>query len=85
MSDDRSLALINSYVAGDDGSYDYIQLYPIKLPGDPPVWRVVDFSGMMSVAAPPKALPILRKAKRLEMTDETREHFSNKLAAFFVR
>jgi hypothetical protein len=85
MGDDRSLALINSYIPGEDGSYEYIQLYPLKFPADPPAWRVVDFSGMMSVAAPPKALPILRKAKRFEMTEETREHFSNKLAAFFVR
>jgi hypothetical protein len=85
MGSDRSLALINSSTPGADGSYDYIQLYPIRLPGDGQDWRVVDFSGMMSIAAPPKAMPILRKAKRFEMTDAARETFGNKLAAFFIR
>jgi hypothetical protein len=84
-SDDRSLALINSASPGTDGSYEFIQTYPIRLPTGQPDWRIIDFSGMQSVASPQKVLPILRKAKRFEMVDETRESFSYKLAAFFIR
>jgi hypothetical protein len=85
MGSDNSLALINSRIPGQDGAYSHINLYPIKLPDDQPDWRVIDFSAMTSVGSPNKAIPVLRKAKRFEMTDEVREAFSNKLAAFFIR
>jgi hypothetical protein len=85
LGSDDSLALISSAVIGDDGSYDYINLFPLKLEPDLADWRVVDFSGLTSVASPKKTTPVLLKAKRLEMTDETRVNFGNKLAAFFIR
>lgn len=85
MGSDKSLALINSTVPGPDGSYEYIQLYPIKLPGGRPDWRIIDFSGMMSISSPRKSAPVLLKAKRYEMTDQTRRTFGDKLAAFFIR
>jgi hypothetical protein len=85
LGSDDSLALISSAVLGEDGSYDYINLFPLKFSNDPVDWRIVDFSGMTSIASPRKATPVLLKSKRLEMTDETRVHFGNKLAAFFIR
>jgi hypothetical protein len=85
MGSDESLALIGSAVLGEDGSYDYINLFPLKFSGEPINWRVVDFSGLTSIASPRKATPVLLKAKRFEMTEETRLNFGNKLAAFFIR
>ena len=84
MGSDRSLALINSSTPTADGPYEYVQSYPIRLPGEAPDWRMIDFSGMVSIASPTKALPILKKAKRFEMTDAARQNFGYKLAAFFV-
>jgi len=84
IASDKGLALVNSYKPGEEG-YDYINLYPLRLPSEDPEWRVVDFSAMTSLSPPPKLVPILRKAKRFQMTDEAREYFGNKLAAFFIR
>jgi hypothetical protein len=85
MSSDTSLDLISSYVPTADGAYKHINLYPVKIPGNPPDWRVVDFSGLTSIGSPVKAIPMLRNAKRFEMGDEGRRNFGNKLAAFFIR
>jgi hypothetical protein len=85
MGSDASLALISSYMPRADRAYEYINLYPIKLPLDPPEWRIADFSALTSIASPQKSIPVLRKSKRFEMTDEARENFSSKLAAFFIR
>ena len=85
LGSDDSLALISSGVLGEDGSYDYINLFPLKFSNDPADWRVADFSGLTSIASPRKATPVLLKSKRFEMTDETRVNFGNKLASFFIR
>lgn len=85
ITTEKGLTLVNSYKPGPDNSYDHINLYPIKLPGEDPEWRVVEFSAMTSISPPLKLVPILRKAKRFEMTDEAREYFGTKLAAFFIR
>lgn len=85
MGSETSLGIISSYVPQDDGAYEYINLYPIKLPLDPPDYRVVDFSSLTSIGSPVKSIPMLLNAKRFEMTDGARENFSNKLAAFFIR
>jgi hypothetical protein len=85
MGSDVSLGIISSYLPGDDGAYEHINLYPIKLPLDPPDWRVVDFSSLTSIGSPQKSIPMLLNAKRYEMTDTARENFSNKLGAFFIR
>lgn len=84
IASDNGLTLINSYKPGENG-YDYIQLYPIKLPGEEPEWRVVDFSAITSLSPPAKLVSILLKAKRFEMADQAREYFGTKLAAFFIR
>jgi hypothetical protein len=86
MSSDSSLELVGASKM-QDGSYAYINLFPVQLPvsQEDPVWRVVDFSSIMSVGPPPKLVPILRKAKHLEMTEEARLLFKRKLAAFFGR
>jgi hypothetical protein len=85
MGSDVSLGIISSDLPGDDGAYEHINLYPFKLPLDPPDWRVIDFSAMTSIGSPQKSIPMLLKAKRYEMTDKARENFCNKLAAFFIR
>jgi hypothetical protein len=78
-----SAKIQRSDVPGNDGAYAHINLFPIKIPRRD--WRVVDFSALTSVSTPDKVVPALRLAKKYEMTDEAREKFSNKLAAFFIR
>ena len=88
MSSDGSLELVGASRM-QEGSYAYINLFPICLPesrnDNGSGWRVVDFSSITSVGPPPKLVPILRKAKRLEMTEEVRLLFKRKLAAFVGR
>jgi hypothetical protein len=86
MASDSSLDLIGSSDV-QDGSYSYINLFPLSLPEsqDESGWRVVDYSSVMSVGPPTKLAPLLRKTKRLEMTEETRALFKSKMAAFLAR
>jgi hypothetical protein len=85
MASDASLRMISSAVSAADGSYEFINIFPIKIPSEPPDWRVVDYSSMMSISPPEKLVPVLKAHKRYEMTDEGRVSFANKLAAFFIR
>jgi hypothetical protein len=86
MSSDSSLELVGASKI-QNGSYAYINLFPVYLPEarQDQGWHVVDFSSIMSVGPPPKLVPILRKAKHLEMTEEARLLFKRKLAAFLGR
>jgi len=70
-----------------DDVYDFIHLFPLKIPDSPSeeVWRVADFSMLCSAGPAVKAAAFLKKGKMYEMTDETRTLFKEKLGAFFGR
>jgi hypothetical protein len=90
VGDDHSLDLRNSVGPDGDGEFSFINFFPLAVPSSDPTgeaveWRVADFSGLMAVAPPRKVIPLLKKGKHLEMTDETRDQFRTKLAAFFGR
>jgi hypothetical protein len=85
MGSEQSLRIISSAKPSPGGAYDDINLFPVKLPTDPPDWRLVDYSTITSISPPEKLIPILRAAKRYEMSDEGRASFADKLAASFIR
>ncbi len=86
LSDDERMDIVQSSRPLDN-KYAHINLFPVQLPqeGSAPQWNVIDFSAITHVSRAHKAVPVLLAAKRLEMTDNARTQFKEKLAAFFGR
>ena len=85
---ERQAQLRESRRPDSDSKYHYINLFPLEFDdtslglGDR---MVVEFSAMLSAGRSKEAIRVLKGKKVLEMTDETREDFRQKLAAFFGR
>lgn len=79
-----------SGAAGEDEKaeeFDFIHLYPVLVSqaAREPRWLVADLSAITSMAPASKAVRALRDGKIAEMTDEEREAFQFKMAAFLAR
>ncbi len=85
--DERWPILHSCTVPNEAGAYSFIHWFPVELDvgeGEATL-MVADFSRIVSAGAGSKAKAKLLPSKSAEMTDEARNRFKNKIAAFFSR